>query len=113
MRRTPLLPVAILAIVFTGIGGVMLFRVLADQKPPTVVLKWKAPPPKPGVTVETYNVYRSTHSRMHYEKIASGVSDLTYTDSDVSSGKTYYYVVRAVSTGGESLPSDEVSAKIR
>jgi hypothetical protein len=65
-------------------------------------------------TVSGYNVYRSTVSGSSYTKINSSlVADLTYTDSTVVSGTTYYYVTTAVdSSGAESAHSNEVSAPI-
>ena len=111
MRRASLLSVAILAILFSGIVGVMLFRVAADQKVHSVLLKWDAPP-KPGYTVASYNVYRSP-SHGPYERIASGVTVSTYTDHDVRNGKTYYYFVRAVDPAGHESPiSNQASAAI-
>lgn len=91
----------------------VLFRVAADQKPHSVNLKWNPPAPVPGVTVASYNVYRGTQSGGPYEKIASGVTGASYKDRDVSSGKTYYYVVRTVDVvGRESRPSNQASAEI-
>jgi fibronectin type 3 domain-containing protein len=99
--------------VCSGIVGVVLFRVAAEQKPKSVYLKWNPPPPVSGVTVASYNVYRTTQSSGSYDKIASGISVPNYTDRNVSSGKTYYYYVRAVDAEGrESGPSIAVSAAI-
>jgi fibronectin type 3 domain-containing protein len=65
-------------------------------------------------TVSGYNVYRSTVSGSSYGKVNSSlVSGLTYTDTSVVSGTTYYYVTTAVdSNGSESTYSNEVSAPI-
>jgi fibronectin type 3 domain-containing protein len=113
LRRTAFLPFAILAVVCSGIVGVVLFRVAAEPKPHSVYLKWKPPPPVPGVTVASYNIYRTTQSGGTYDKIASGISVPNYTDRNVSRGKTYYYCVRAVDAAGrESEPSNAVSAAI-
>lgn len=111
-RKVPSLAVALLAIIFGGIAGVVLFRVMADQAH-SILLKWNPPLPKPGVTVASYRVFRSPQSHGLYDPIASGITGLTYTDHDVHRGMTYYYVVKAVSTTGEeSRPSEEVSAAI-
>ena len=61
-----------------------------------------------------YNIYRGTVSGGPYTKINSSlITILTYTDSTVQSGITYYYVATAVdSSGDESVNSDEVSAPI-
>ena len=55
-------------------------------------------------TVSGYNVYRRTTNGSGYVKInTSLVSGVTYTDSNVTSGTTYYYVTTAVdSSGNES-----------
>jgi hypothetical protein len=48
-----------------------------------------------------YNVYRATVSTGPYTKINSSlVSVLTYTDSSVQAGQTYYYVATAVDVNG-------------
>jgi hypothetical protein len=113
-RRFPFVPVAILAIILAGVAGVVLFRVMADHGAHSILLKWNPPLPKPGVTVASYNVFRSTQSLGPYDQIASGITGLTYTDHDIRRGVTYYYVVKAVSAAGDqSLPSGEVSAAIR
>ena len=65
-------------------------------------------------TVAGYNIYRGTVSGGPYTKINSSlISILTYTDTTVQSGITYYYVATSVdSSGDESVNSDEVSAPI-
>jgi len=106
------LPVAILAILLLGIVGVVLFRVMAAEKPHSVLLKWNPPAPKPGVTVASYNIYRSQLDGP-FEPLASGVPAPTYVDSKVSNGTTYHYYVRAVDVAGhESPPSNQASAEI-
>ena len=64
--------------------------------------------------VAGYNVYRSTVSGGPYAKInTSLLAALTYTDSTVRSGTTYYYVATAVDSNGiESVFSNQVSATI-
>ena len=65
-------------------------------------------------TVSGYNVYRSTASGTGYIKLNSSlVSGLTYTDSSVRNGTTYFYVATAVDSGGrESTYSNEMQAVI-
>src|SRR6266851_42546 len=62
--------------------------------------------------VAGYYVYRSTVSGSSYTRItSSALSALKYTDGSVTSGKTYYYVVTAVtSSGTESALSGQVDA---
>jgi autotransporter-associated beta strand protein len=71
----------------------------------SVVLGWTAS----GGAV-SYNVKRSTTSGGSYVLIASGVTGTTYTDNSVSNGTTYYYVVSAVNSAGESPNSTQASA---
>jgi len=65
-------------------------------------------------TVSGYRVYRGTTSGGPYTLVSSGlVSVLTYTDSTVQAGATYFYVVTAVdSSGNESAFSNEVQAVV-
>lgn len=58
----------------------------------------------------TYNVKRSTSSSGAYTTIATGVSGTSYVDTGLSNGTTYYYVVSAVNSVGESVNSTQVSA---
>ena len=69
-----------------------------------VSLGWRAPS-----FVTSYNVKRSTASGGPYTTIASGLTATTYTDSGLSTGTTYYYVVTAENNLGESANSAEVT----
>jgi len=56
-------------------------------------LSWSA---STSTGLNGYNVYRSTTSGSGYAPVgATGSATLTYTDSTVISGKTYFYVVTA------------------
>ncbi len=68
-----------------------------------VVLTWNA---VSGAV--SYNVKRSTVSGGPYTTIASP-SGTTYTDTSVTNGTPYYYVVSAVSASGESNSSAQVT----
>jgi beta-glucanase (GH16 family) len=70
-----------------------------------VVLAWSA---VSGAT--SYNVERSTVSGGPYTNVASGVTGATDTDTSVTNGTTYYYVVSAVENGCGSADSAEVNA---
>ena len=58
----------------------------------------------------SYNVKRATVSGGPYGNIATGVTTTSYTDSGLTSGTTYYYVVSAVNSVGESPNSNQASA---
>lgn len=78
---------------------------------PWVTLSWTAS----TSSVAGYNVYRSTVSGGPYTIIlnSSLVAGLSYTDSTVQAGVTYYYVVAAVSASGvESSYSNQASATV-
>jgi fibronectin type 3 domain-containing protein len=77
----------------------------------SVSLSWAA---SASSTTWGYNVYRSNVSGSGYTKInLSPVSGLTYTDTIVVSGQTYYYVVTAVdSIGDESAFSNQIQKVI-
>ncbi len=74
----------------------------------SVALNWGAS----SSSVAGYNVYRSTVSGSSYAKVNGSVlGGVSYADSSVQSGQTYYYVATAVDAGGnESAYSNEVSA---
>jgi beta-galactosidase len=70
-----------------------------------VTLSWSAVAGATG-----YNVKRSTTSGGPYTTIGSNVSALTFLDSGVNNGITYYYVVSGTNASGETAPSAEESA---
>jgi ASPM-SPD-2-Hydin domain-containing protein len=75
----------------------------------TVDLNWNASSGTDG-----YRVYRSDQSGGGYQLISSSLVGATdFTDANVQSGETYFYVVTAVGpTGAESTFSNESSATI-
>jgi fibronectin type 3 domain-containing protein len=75
-----------------------------------VVLTWSAPTSNGGSAVTGYKIYRGTASGT--ETLLTTVGNvLTYTDSGLTNGQTYYYKVSAVNVAGEGSQSNEVSAK--
>ena len=62
-----------------------------------------------GLDAASYNVKRSTTHLGPYTTVASP-TDTSFTDGGLSNGVTYYYVVSAVNTNGESANSVEASA---
>jgi Cep192 domain 4/Abnormal spindle-like microcephaly-assoc'd, ASPM-SPD-2-Hydin/HYDIN/CFA65/VesB-like, Ig-like domain len=77
----------------------------------SVLLQWDA-----SVTagVNGYNVYRATASGGYGTTPLNStpVSAMTFTDTTVTSGQSYFYVVTAVDTGQASSDSNEVSVSI-
>lgn len=73
-----------------------------------VTLQWLA---NTEADIAGYNVYRSLTSGTDYERLNSSlITKLSYKDSGLEKGKTYYYVVTAVNTsGGKSGYSNEVA----
>jgi fibronectin type 3 domain-containing protein len=64
-------------------------------------------------TVTGYHIYRSTTSGGPYSQINTGsVACCLFTDTLVSSGATYYYVVRSFDGTEESANSNEARAVI-
>jgi hypothetical protein len=74
----------------------------------SVALNWGAS----SSSVAGYNVYRSVVSGSSYAKLnGSVVGGVSYADSSVQSGQTYYYVATSVDASGtESVYSNEVAA---
>lgn len=72
-----------------------------------IALRWNSAP-----SAVTYNVYRGTSSGGEQAPaIATGLTGTTYTDTTVTNGKTYFYVVTAVNAAStESDDSNEASA---
>jgi fibronectin type 3 domain-containing protein len=70
-----------------------------------VSLTWAA-----SATATSYNVKRATTTGGPYTKISSPTSP-SFTDTGLTNGTTYFYVVSAVNSAGESANSSEVSAK--
>jgi fibronectin type 3 domain-containing protein len=58
----------------------------------------------------SYNVKRSTTNGGPYAVVATGVTATNYNDTGLAAASTYYYVVSAVNSGGESTNSAQASA---
>lgn len=89
----------------------------ASATPHSVDLTWGAGTihnPAPGQVVAGYNVYRSSVSGGPYTKLNSSlVTALTYTDTAVEAGQTWYYVCSTVDNlGNVSADSSQAAATI-
>lgn len=75
----------------------------------SVLLQWDASP-TPGIS--GYNIFRATTSGGYGSTPLnpSPVSGLSYSDTSVTSGVKYFYVVTAVNSAGNSADSNEASA---
>jgi len=70
-----------------------------------VSLSWSA-----SAGASSYNLYRGTSSGGE-TLLQSGIAGTSFIDTSVSNGTTYFYEVTAVNAGGESLASNETSAR--
>jgi len=80
--------------------------------PSIINLNWQTVTPPPNCPV-TYNLYGSTTSGFTPSAsnlIASGLTDVSYSNTGLVASSTYYYVVEAVDADGASVPSTQVSA---
>lgn len=66
----------------------------------SVSLAWQ-----PSVFVSSYTVKRSTDPTGPFSPVASGITSTSFTDTGLSAGPTYYYVVSGVNNGGEGYDS--------
>ena len=57
----------------------------------------------------SYNVYRSLVTSGPYTAIASGITAATYTNTGLTTGTTYFYVVTGIGAGGESGNSNQAA----
>lgn len=76
-----------------------------------IVLTWDAPPDNTYSVLTHYRIYRSTTAGGPYDLVDTIAADLTvYTDSGLTPGTTYYYVVTALNDSrDESEQSNEAS----
>jgi fibronectin type 3 domain-containing protein len=103
--------VLILAILLLGTAVTLQLRLRRDPSRHSVTLHWH--PPAESSKVVGYNIYRSTSPGGPYTSLVSGVPSLLYKDEQVTTGMTYYYVVRSVDKSGrESGYSEEVKVTI-
>jgi Abnormal spindle-like microcephaly-assoc'd, ASPM-SPD-2-Hydin len=93
----------------TSAGSVSLSGTGQQTIQHSVTLNWNPSPSSP----QGYYVYRGATSGGPYTRLSPLESGLSYVDTAVTSGQTYYYAVTAVGAGNlESAYSNEASAVI-
>ena len=76
-----------------------------------VQLAWSAPAANGGAAVTSYNIYRSTTTGGEgTAPVATGVTGMSFTDTGLTNGTTYYYTVAAVNSAGTGPQSGEANA---
>lgn len=94
-------------ILLIGAAMLLLPSVLHKPRPHSVTLSWHAPSESARSSVVSYNIYRNTTKQGAYVRLASEVKGLTYHDTAVNPGATYFYVVRSVDREGHESPASE------
>ena len=72
--------------------------------PQSAILKWNTPD-----NATSYNLLRSATKGGPYTSLKTGITGGTYTDTGLTNGTTYYYVLQAVNAKGTSANSNEVA----
>lgn len=88
-------------------GSPVVSAVAGDRR---VTLSWTAPDPGTA-PITAYTLYRGTAAGAETRLATAAPDSLSYADTAVANGTTYYYRVTATSAVGEGPPSNEVSAK--
>ena len=76
----------------------------ATASPNQVTLEWSA---AAGAT--SYTIGRSTAPGGPYTSVADNVAGTTFTDTGLTNGGTYHYIVSGVNSSGTGLPSPEAA----
>lgn len=98
-----------------ALSGAVKAQTASDSVPPTTIsvagvtdssatLHWE-----PVTGAESYTLYKTSTSGSAYSKVYSG-TDTTYTEDNLITGATYYYVVTYTNGQGTSVYSNEVKA---
>lgn len=90
-----------------------IVNVLAIGEVGKVSLSWGQ---SSEVTTDSYNIYRKASDETDFQllKTVKGRKNLSFEDTDVEEGKTYFYYVTGVGLyGAESVPSEFASATVQ
>ncbi len=77
-----------------------------------IALSWTAPANNGGSAITSYSIYRGTASGSESTTAIGSSTTLSYTDSNVVAGTSYYYLVKAVNSAGTSVASNEASYSV-
>ena len=93
---------------------VLLCPALTFAQSHSATVSWTPAQQSSGITIASWNVLRGTASGGPYTQLANvPVGTTSYTDSSISSGQDYYYVIQAVDTAGAaSADSTQAEAVI-
>jgi Sec-independent protein translocase protein TatA len=80
---------------------------VATPSPGQALLTWN-----PSIGASSYTLRRSAGPPDPWITLATSVAELSYTDTGLSPGKSYGYMISAVNANGESANSDEAIAVI-
>jgi titin len=70
-------------------------------------LTWKPPASDGGAPILSYRIYRGTSPGMEYLHVDAFTLGTSWTDKNITIGRSYYYTVSAVNVAGEGLQSNE------
>ncbi|AET58781.1 hypothetical protein HPL003_10100 [Paenibacillus terrae HPL-003] len=90
---------------FLGYNAFAPENLIATGDKSQINLSWESATISKG-----YNVKRSLTPGGPYTTIATNIKTMTYTDTNVTNGTLYYYVVSAINDGNETNNSNEASA---
>jgi hypothetical protein len=99
--------VVVQRVVNASLGGTCLTGTTAVAH--NVSLTWLA---STSSNLSGYNVYRGSTSGGPYSLVSKLGLVTSYTDNNVQSGQTYFYVTTALSSGGESSYSNQAQAVV-
>ena len=91
----------------TAVGSATPANVIALPGTNQINLSWYCPS-----ATATFNVKRSLTHGGSYTAIATNLTAMAFSDTNVSPGTLYFYVVTAVDAAGESVNSTEASASL-
>ena len=83
-----------------------------SQSSGTTTLNWIAPASNGGSAITEYNIYRGTSSGTETLLTSVSSTTLSYKDTTVVAGTTYYYTVAAVNSVGTSAMSSQVNVVV-